>query len=118
MSDSQGHSIAPVTGVVKAPAVQAVRGQRSEALTGERRPATREHAAAAATTGGNLPPAYAEYVVNQDTNDVVIRIRDASTDRVINEYPSKQVQELEKYMKNYAETLARHRAATQSEASN
>jgi uncharacterized FlaG/YvyC family protein len=49
---------------------------------------------------------------------VVIRIRDASTDRVINEYPSKQVQELEKYMKNYAETLARHRAATQSEASN
>jgi uncharacterized FlaG/YvyC family protein len=40
---------------------------------------------------------------------VVVRIRDASTDEVIQEMPSREVQEMTKYLQNYAETLARHR---------
>ena len=37
----------------------------------------------AAVTGGSLSAAYAEFVVNPDTHDVVIRIRELGTDRVI-----------------------------------
>lgn len=116
MSDSGTNPIAPVAPVANTPAVQPVRDQRSMALPGERTSAGTDRPAAAAVTGGSLPASYAQFVVNQDTHDVVIRIRDSATDRVIEEYPSAQVEELAKYMKAYADTLARHRGAKFSQA--
>ena|SRR5258708_5003594 len=118
MSDSKGQSIAPVAGVPKAPAVQPVRAERSAAIPAKPPTATPDHHAAAAVTGGSLPAAYAQFVVDQDTHDVIIRIRDAATNEVINEYPSQQVEDMAKYMKTYAETLARHRAANSPKAAN
>jgi hypothetical protein len=64
----------------------------------------------AATTGGNLTAAYAQFAVSQDTHDIVIRIRDAATDRVISETPSPEIQKLTKYLNDYA-AAGRHRAA-------
>jgi hypothetical protein len=113
MSDSRNDSIAPVPPVSHAAPVQPVRNQRSAALPGNNTPAAPDRSVAAATTGGTLPAAYAQFVVNRDTHDVVIRIRDANTDRIIEEYPSPQVEELAKYMKAYVET-ARQRVAKQS----
>ena len=111
MSDSGTNPVAPVGPVASTPAVQPVRGQRWVALPGERTPAAADRSVPAVATGGGLPASYAQFVVNHDTHDVVIRIRDAATDRVIEEYPSAQVEELAKYMKAYTESLARHRAA-------
>lgn len=110
MSDSHYDQIAPVPPVSNAAPVQPVRDQRSAALPGNNTQVPADRPAAAVTTGGMLPPAYAQFVVNQDTHDVVIRIRDANTDRIIEEYPSPQVEELAKYMKAYVDT-ARQRAA-------
>jgi FlaG protein len=109
MSDTKPQPIAPVEGVAKAPAVQPVRAERPAAIPVESHPATPDHETAAAATGGTLPASYAQFIVNQDTHDVIIRIRDSATDRVINEYPSEQVEELAKYMQTYAEALAKHR---------
>jgi hypothetical protein len=73
-------------------------------------------ATTAAATGGGLPAAYAQFVVNPDTNEVVMRIMDSATDAVLNEYPSKEVQAMSKHLRDYATTLARHRAAIQMDA--
>jgi hypothetical protein len=110
MSDSQNQPIGPVAKVANVPAVQPVRNERP-ALLDQSKPASRGQSVAAVSTGGGLPGAYAQLVVNQDTNDVVIRVLDSATNRVISEFPSTQVEELAKYMKTYEETLARHRAA-------
>ena len=67
----------------------------------------------AASTSGAMRAAYAQFVVDPDTHDVIVRIRDASTNEVLNEMPSRAVQEVTKYLQNYADTLARHRAALQ-----
>jgi hypothetical protein len=48
------------------------------------------------------------------TGDVVVRIRDAAIDRVLSELPSKEVQAVTAYLKNYLETMSRHRAALQA----
>ena len=68
----------------------------------------------AATTGGTLRAAYAQFIVNPDTNDVVVRIRDASTDEVLSELPSKDVQAMTQHLKDYADALARRRATGQT----
>ena len=110
MSDSLDHSVKPVAPVAGSQSVQPVRPEPPQPIiarsaTPDRKPDV------AASTSGSLPPAYSQFVVNQDTHDVVIRIRDAATDQVLAEYPSQQVEEIAAYMKTYAETLARHRAA-------
>jgi uncharacterized FlaG/YvyC family protein len=64
-----------------------------------------------AATGGNLRPAYAQFATIPDTHDVVIRIRDATTDEVISETPSREVQAVTKYLADYAAAMARHQAA-------
>ena len=105
------------TPVVTSPApVKAVRPETPAVVTGtaERQPVRDPHTAAAATTGGSLRAAYAQYDVNPDTHDVVIRVRDAATDRVLSETPSKEIQAMSKYLNDYAATLSRHRAALQS----
>jgi len=98
--------------------VQAVRRETPAAVTVERKPARDLHTAAAATTGGGLRPAYAQYDVNPDTHDIVLRIRDATTDQVLSETPSKEIQAMSKYLNDYAATLSRHRAALHSPAAN
>ena len=115
MSDSLSDPISPVGPVTNAAPIQPVRAHPAVTQPADHTTsAAYKQAAAAAATGGTLPAAYAQFVVNHDTHDVVIRIRDSATDRVIEEYPSPQVEEMAKYMKAYADTLARHRAARQS----
>ena len=116
MPDSDNDPIAPVASVANAPSVQPVHAERPTAAPDQRTPAPSNRESAAVVTGGSLPAAYAQFIVNADTHDVVIRIRDVATDRVIEEYPSQQVEELSKYMRAYAETLARHRAANRGQS--
>ena len=68
----------------------------------------------AAATSGQMRAAYAQFVIHPDTHDVIVRIRDAKTDEVLNEIPSPQVEEMSKFLRDYADTLARRRVATQS----
>ena len=112
MSDSQDH-IEPVSPVRATAHVQPVRPERPAGTPAAQRPEPGQDSVAA-STGGNLRPAYAQFVVNPDTNDVVIRIMDSETDAVLNEYPSKEVQAMSSYLQGYANTLARHRAAVQA----
>src|SRR5213593_3127865 len=103
------------TPVVTSPApVHAVRRETPTAVAVEYKPARDQHTVAAATTGGSLRAAYAQYDVNPETHDVVLRIRDATTDEVLSETPSKEVQAMSKYLNDYAATLSRHRAACKS----
>src|SRR3954451_2082788 len=57
----------------------------------------------AASTSGHLPNAYAQYLVNPDTHEVIVRIRDASTDEILSELPSPEVQAISRHMKEYAD---------------
>lgn len=104
MSDSHTLSVRPVTG---ASSVQPVRAEHPPGHAAERQP----EPSPAATTGGTLRPAYAQFVVDSSTNDVIVRIRDAATDEVISELPSREVQAMTRHLREYAEALARHRAA-------
>jgi len=110
MSDSSDLHITRVSPVGDAAPVQPVRGEGLVGTNGDRTPLPHAHDVAA-VTGGNLAAAYAQFVVNDDTHDVVIRIRESATDRVIAEYPSRQVEAIAVHMKQYADTLARRRAA-------
>ena len=112
MSDTQDLRVEPTPVVGGSAAVQPVRAEAQPAARGEARPDA-SRASAAASTGGNLRAAYAQFVVDPDTHDVVVRIRDSSTNEVLSELPSREVQEMQKYLQTYAETLARHRAALQ-----
>ena len=64
-----------------------------------------------AVTGGSLPAAYAQVVVNPDTHDVLIRVRHAATDQVLSEHSSSELEAVSASMKQYAAALARQRAA-------
>jgi uncharacterized FlaG/YvyC family protein len=110
MSDSRDLQIQPTPAVDGASAVQPVRSEGAVGTSGKRRPEVGEQAAAA-STGGNLRAAYAQFIVNPDTHDVIIRVRDSATDQVLSEFPSPQVEAMAKYLRDYAETLTRHRAA-------
>ncbi len=118
MSYGRDLRIEPTPPVTSAAAVQPVQHEVQAADPVEHKPARDPHTAAAATTGGNLRAAYAQYDVNPETNDVVLRIYDASTDQVISETPSKEVQAMSKYLNDYAATLSRHRAALKNPAAN
>jgi hypothetical protein len=115
MSDTNAH-IVPTPPVRGAEPTQPVRRpERPAGSPGE--PGTvQQDPTVAATTGGSLRPAYAQFVVNPETQDVVLRIRDAATDKVLSELPSKEVQAVTAYLKNYLETISRHRAALQGGA--
>jgi hypothetical protein len=107
--DRQDLRIEPAPPVGGAAPVRAV--QADAAARGATNADSGRQSQAAAVTGGGLRAAYAQFVVDADTHEVVVRIRDASTDEILNEMPSREVQEVEKYLRTYAETLARHRAA-------
>jgi len=112
--DGRDLRIEPTPAVASPAPLHAVRHETPAAVTVDHKPALDLHTAAAATTGGSLRAAYAQYDVNPDTHDVVLRIRDATTDQVISETPSKEIQAMSKYLNEYAATASRHRAALQS----
>ena len=110
MSDSRQLPIAPAPAVVGVPGVLPV--PREGSVRAPQQGAADvgpQHAAVA--TGGNLRAAYAQFAVNPDTHDVVIRVRDSATDEVLREYPSKEVEALASYLNRYAEMLVRRRTA-------
>jgi hypothetical protein len=109
MSDSTLH-VEPTPPVGGAAPVLPVRPEHSAAAPADGRPEP-DRNAVAAITGGNLRATYALFIVDPDTENVVIRIKDATTDQVLSELPSREVQAMTRYLKSYAETLARHRAA-------
>ena len=74
------------------------------------RPAPINANTTAAVTGGALRAAYAQFVINPDTHDVVVRIRDAKTDALINEIPAPEVEELANFLRDYTDALARRAA--------
>ncbi len=118
MSYGKDLRVEPTPAVSSPAPVQPVHHEAHVAAPVEHKAARDPHTAAAATTGGNLRAAYAQYDVNPDTHDVVLRIRDASTDQVLSETPSKEVQAMSKYLNDYAATLSRHRAALKNPATN
>jgi FlaG protein len=115
MSDSHTPAVEPVSPTGEPAAVQPVQSARGAPAPGPRNPSGHAEGVAA-VTGGSLSAAYAEFVVNPDTHDVVIRIRELGTDRIINQYPSREVEAMSAYMRQYAETLARMRAARRARA--
>jgi FlaG protein len=108
MSDRIDSSVGPVSPINGARPVQPVREDEA--------PATAKPVAlgVGATTGGSLPPAYAEFVVSSETQDIVLQVRDPRTNEIVTEYPSRQVEAMAAYMKQYAATLARRQAAQAS----
>jgi hypothetical protein len=90
-----------------------VRPERPAGAPAEHRPAPDDNSVAA-RTAGNLRAAYAQFIVNADTHEVIIRVKDANTDEILSEFPSKDMQAMMRAMKDYADTLARHRAAMHS----
>ena len=96
---------------------QPIAGVRSEQPAPAPQPAPEKPAGGlppAATTSGQMRAAYTQFVIHPDTHDVIVRIRDANTDEVLNEIPSPEVEEMSKFLRNYADALARRRVATQS----
>jgi len=62
-----------------------------------------------AITDGTLRHAYSQLVVNPDTHDVVIRIRDADTHEIISEYPSAAIEHMAQDLMQYLNTVQRRR---------
>ena len=108
MSDSRIEPTSPVAGV------RAVRPIRRKLGP---RPA-QPNSTPAATTGGSLRPAYSDVHVDPDTQEMVVRVRDAATDEVLSELPSKEIQAMNKHLKDYADAAARHRAALHNGSGN
>jgi len=107
MSDTSRGPIEPVPPVGSSPRALPVR-HPAEPPVSLPQPAHAEDIPAA-TSG-----AYAQFVVNPDTHDVVIRIRDSATDGIIREYPSSEIELMNKHLIEYSATLARRRAAKQN----
>lgn len=105
MSDRIDSSVGPVSPINGARPVHAVRQDESPT------PAKAVGLGVGATTGGSLPPAYAEFVVNSETQDIVLQVRDPRTNDILSQYPSRQVEAMTAYLKQYAATLARRQAA-------
>jgi hypothetical protein len=67
-------------------------------------------------TAGQLRPAYAQYVLDPQTHEVSVRVRDAATHEMLSQIPPAEVAALNRSMREYAELLARHHAAAQAKA--
>ena len=87
----------------------------NDGLTPSGRQARRDHEHAV-STAGQLRPAYAQYVVDRETHDVSVRIRDAATDEVIDQVPSAEMAAMDRSLREYSEALARKHAAAEAKA--
>jgi hypothetical protein len=110
MLDSTDLQIQPTAAVNGAHGVRPVRGEAPVATPEQPKAHIGAHPAAA-TTEGHMRAAYAQFVVNPDTHHVVIRVRDSATDQVLSEFPSEEVEAMSKFLRDYGQALARHRAA-------
>jgi hypothetical protein len=70
----------------------------------------------AAFTSGHLRAAYTQHVIDPETHEVSVRIRDAATHEVISQLPATEIEALSRSMREYAEALALRHAATQGKA--
>lgn len=69
-----------------------------------------------AATTGQLRAAYTQYVVDPETHEVSVRIRDAASDAVIRQVPAAEVVAVNKVLREYAQMLALRHAAAQAKA--
>ena len=111
MSDRIDSSVGPVLPVNGTRPVQPVRTEPDQPAGAK---AALGHGVGAAT-GGSLPPAYSEFVVDADTHDIVLQVKDAATNQILSQYPSREVEAVAAFMNRYAATLARRKAALKSE---
>src|SRR5690348_7904340 len=103
---SELNAIGPVSPVAKTARVRPVSASPAgspEAV------ALRHSSGVAATTGGSLPAATAQLVVNPDSHDVAIRISDTGSNQVISELTTPEVQAMANDMQRYASAAARRR---------
>jgi hypothetical protein len=114
MSASNDIRIEPVAAPRAAGPVQHAAHARPQ-LPPDEPKAAAEDVDVAASTMGHLQNAYAQFVIDPDTDEVVVRIRDASTDRILTELPSPEVQAMGRHMKEYADMLARRAAMQQAQ---
>lgn len=70
----------------------------------------------AVATAGHLRAAYSQFVIDPETHEVSVRIRDAATDQVIRQIPSAEVEAVNKALREYAQALALRHAAAQGKA--
>src|ERR1700682_4598283 len=110
MSDIHDPLVTPVSPVGRSAPVQPVRRDLPTAAPADPASASKP-STVVATTGGSLREAYAQFVVDPETHDTVLRIRDSNTNAVISESPSPEVEAMTRALKAYADTLARHHAA-------
>jgi hypothetical protein len=103
--------IEPPTPVSGAAAVQAVRPPDRSGVAPSYQPPAPQLSTVAASTGGRLRPAYAQFLVDPDTHDVVVRVRDTVTGALLDETPSKEIQQMHRSLRDYAQTMARRKAA-------
>jgi FlaG protein len=115
MTDYQEIRVEPTVPVRPAAPVRPINREHPAVVPPD---ATKTHhdAAKAAVTDGNLRAAYAQFMVNPDTHDTVIRIHDATTGEVLSETPSPEIQQMKETLKKYADTLARYKTAHQATA--
>ena len=93
-----------------------VPGKASVPVSGGRSPVHHASDDPVAATAGHLRPAYTQYVVDPETHDVSVRIRDAATDEVIRQIPAAELAAVNKAMREYAQALALRHAAAQAKA--
>jgi hypothetical protein len=109
MSDT--HSIEPVVPVEKAAPIIAIHPIRVIGDAVETKQQQSNPQTADSSTGGGLRAAYAQFVVNPDTNDVVIRIKDSATNEVLRELPSPEVEAMRAHINTYVQKLSQYRAS-------
>lgn len=112
---SDAHSIEPIAPVAKTAPVIAIHPTRVVAggVDNQVQPnqvQPNPHVAES-TTGGGLRAAYAQFVVNPDTNDVVIRIKDSMTNEVLRELPSPEVEAMRAHLTTYVQKLSQLRVS-------
>ena len=119
--DSPVQPVAPVTGTRPVQPSEAESRHAAWEQARQRTPTTtpgqNQSEPADASTSGGIPAAYAQLIVDPDTHQVIVKIRDAATDKVLTEVPSQAVQAADKSLRAYADFLARHRAMTQTTSS-
>jgi hypothetical protein len=112
MSDkpvSPVEAVAPVGAIAPTHPAQGVRVPHPSGAPVEPR-----HDPAVVSTVAPLGASYAQFVVDPASQDVVLKIRDAATDRVLTELPSPAIQAADKSLREYAKLLERRHAANQS----
>jgi hypothetical protein len=60
-----------------------------------------------AETGGRLSPSYAEVVVDAERGQVMIRVRDAASNSLLQEFDASELERVSRQLRSYSAILAR-----------